>query len=86
MTLDTPQWFKQRQAKAEELSTGCYKVSGPNLPEAVVAVRIGDDLRWQAVLRATPGGPDLDATTYTFDNPRDALSAAFELYRNHMIL
>ena len=83
--LDIPSWVKGRQAKVEPVGQGAYKVSGPNLPEAVVGVRMTDDLRWQGYLTAAAGGPDLAATTSTQDNPRDSLYAAFELYRERLI-
>lgn len=86
MNLDLPFWCRQRQAKVEELSTGRYKITGPNLPEAVVSIRIGADLQWQAVVQNTANGPEVDATGYEFANARDALGAAFELYRRHMIV
>lgn len=86
MTLDLPFWIKQRQAKLEELSTGRYKVSGPNLSEAVITVRIGDNLRWQGVLQTGNDGSDIDATSFSFASAKDALTATFELYRTHMIV
>jgi hypothetical protein len=86
MNLDLPFWCRQRQAKVEELSTGRYKITGPNLPEAVVSVRIGDDLQWQAVLQNKADGPEVDATGFEFANARDALAAAFELYRRQVIV
>ena len=86
MKLDLPFWCRQRQAKVEELATGRYKLTGPNLPEAVASIRIGPDLYWQAVLQSTADGPAVDATGYEFSTARDALAAAFELYRRHMIV
>jgi hypothetical protein len=83
--LDIPSWVKGRQAKVEPVGQGAYKVTGPNLPEAVVGVRMTDDLRWQGFLRATAEGPDVAAASDTQDNPRDALYAAIELYREKMI-
>ncbi|HEY1377285.1 MAG TPA: hypothetical protein VGF55_10850 [Gemmataceae bacterium] len=82
--LDIPSWVKGRQAKVEPVGEGAYKVTGPNLPEAVVGVRMTDDLRWQGFLRSAGNGPDV-ATTLTQPTARDALFAAFELYREHMI-
>ena len=82
---DIPSWVKGRQAKVEPVGQGAYHVSGPNLPEAVVGVRMTDDLRWQGFLRTAADGPDVAAATTTQDNARDALYTAFELYREHMI-
>jgi hypothetical protein len=86
MTFDTPQWVKQRQVKTEELSPGVVKVSGPNLPGAVVGIRLADALKWQAFLRSEADGPDLEATNGEFAAPRDAMFAAFELYRNRFVV
>ena len=86
MELDLPYWFKQRQAKAEEVGNGTYKVSGPNLNPGVILVRMSDDMRWQAALKADPSGTDVVATDSVFSNAREAMAAAFELYRTHMIV
>jgi hypothetical protein len=83
--LDIPSWVKGRQAQVEPVGEGAYRVTGPNLPEAVVGVRMTDDLRWQGFLRAAADGPDVAAGTSTQSTARDALYAAFELYREHMI-
>lgn len=83
--LDIPSWVKGRQAKVEPAGEGAYRVSGPNLPEAVVGARMTDGIRWQGFLRSTAEGPDVAVMSTTHDNPRDALYAAFELYREHMI-
>lgn len=86
MNLDLPFWCRQRQAKVESISTGRYKVTGPNLPEAVVSIRIGDGLNWQALVQNKADGPEVDSTGYEFSTARDALAAAFELYRRNMIV
>jgi hypothetical protein len=85
MTLDLPFWFRQRQAKAEELAQGSYKVSGPNLPEGVVSIRIGDDLKWRGLLQSKADGPEV-ATTGDYSSAKEAMAAAFDLYRIHMIV
>jgi hypothetical protein len=82
--LDIPSWVKGRQAKVEPAGEGAYVVSGPNLPQAVVGIRMTDDLHWQGYLTAADGGADLAAGPAQ-NNPRDALFAAFELYRERMI-
>lgn len=86
MTQDVPYWVKQRQAKVEELATATFRLTGPNLQEGIVEARIGDDLHWQAVLRAKADGPEVAASPPQYDNPRDALAAAFELYRTHFVI
>jgi hypothetical protein len=82
--LDIPSWVKGRQAKVESLGQGAYKVTGPNLPNAVVGVRMTEDLRWQGFLKDTADGVDT-ATAPPLDNAHDALFASFELYRERMI-
>lgn len=86
MPLVTPFWFKQRQAKAEEVGPDLYKLSGPNLKEAFVGIRRADNGRWQAFLRTSADGEDLSATDAILETPYDAWEAAFEIYRNHMII
>ncbi len=85
MTLDVPFWIKQRQAQVEELGGGQWKISGPNLTDAVIGVRMGDNLFWQAYVRAAPDGSELESTEYEFPTARDALAAAFELYRARFV-
>jgi hypothetical protein len=83
--IDIPSWVKGRQANIEPAGQGMYRVTGPNLPEAVVGVRMTDDLHWQGFLRTTPDGTDLAVAKSTQSNARDAVFAAFELYREQMI-
>ena len=85
MKPDLPYWFKQRQAKAEELGQAVFKISGPNLPEGVVSIRLHDNLKWQGILRTKADAPELATTPAVYPTPREALGAAFELYRSHMI-
>ena len=85
MTPDLPFWFKQRQLKAEETATGTFKVTGPNAPEAVIGVRMTDDLHWQAFVRKADG-TELAASAPTLPNAREALGAAFELYRETVVV
>jgi hypothetical protein len=83
--LDIPAWVKGRQAKVEPLGQGAYRVTGPNLPSAVVGIRMTDDLRWQSYLRAEADDREIAVEPKTQENARDALFAAFELYREQMI-
>jgi hypothetical protein len=85
ITLDVPYWFKQRQAKAEEIAPGTYRVTGPNLQEAVIGVRITDDLHWQAYLRDKADGPEIAVSLPIYPTAREALLPAFELYRTKYI-
>jgi hypothetical protein len=86
VTLNLPSWFKQRQAKAEELAIATYRVTGPNLTEAVVEARLAENLRWQAVLREKGDGPEIAASPAEFAVPGEALAAAFELYRQQFVV
>jgi hypothetical protein len=83
--IDIPSWVKGRQAKVEPVGPGKYRVTGPNLPEAIVGVRMTDDLRWQGFLRATADGPEIAVGSQTQPTAHDALFAAFDLYRENMI-
>jgi hypothetical protein len=85
MTLDLPYWFKQRQARIEDLGEGRWKINGPNLPDAVIGVRMTDQLVWQAYLRQSAEGPEVALSEATLPNARDAVAAAFELYRQHAV-
>ena len=83
--LDLPFWFKQRQARAEEVAPGTWKLSGPNLPEAAITVRMTDDLAWQAALLESVGGRELAISLPTIPTAREALQTAFELYRQRFV-
>ena len=82
-----PFWFKQRQCKAEPAGNdNLLKVTGPNLGEAYVGIRLDDNQRWCGLLRLAPAGPDVAVTEPEIDTPQDAWEAAFELYRTHVII
>jgi hypothetical protein len=87
MEPSIPFWFKQRQCKAEPVNEHELKLTGPNLGDAYI--RISRDQaggRWRAALRLTPDGTDLAATEAESPGPKEAWEAAFELYRNHVIV
>ncbi len=84
MSLVTPFWFKQRQAKAEPTGDQEYRLSGPNLQEAYLSVRRADG-GYVGVLRLTADGPEV-AATESCDNLYDAWEAAFELYRQWFVV
>ncbi len=81
-----PFWFLQRQAKIELAGDNLYRLTAPNLREAFITIRQGVEGRWSAALRLTADGPDVEATGSGYDNPGDAWGAAFELYRNHVVI
>jgi hypothetical protein len=80
-----PFWFKQRQCKAEPAGDHTLRVSGPNLGENYLTIRPEGSL-WRAALRQTADGPDLAATDPDIPTEEDAWEAAFELYREHVIV
>jgi hypothetical protein len=80
----TPFWFKQRQCKAEPVGEQTLKVSGPNLAEAYLVISRDND-RWRASLRLLPDGADV-ATATDLPSERAAWEAAFELYREQIIV
>jgi hypothetical protein len=86
MALVTPFWFKQRQAKAEEVGTDLVRVSGPNLKEAFLGIRKAHNSLWSAFLRTSADGPDIDATAPELDTAYAAWEAAFEIYRKHVVV
>jgi hypothetical protein len=81
-----PFWFKQRQCKAEPAGEDVLRVSGPNLGDAYLLIRPAENNRWQAALRTTPDGHDVVATDGDIVSQQDAWDAAFELYRNQIIV
>jgi hypothetical protein len=81
-----PSWFKQRQAKTEPAGDNILRLTGPNLGEAFICIRQGENNRWSAGLRLTADGSDVAATGPDFTKPSDAWDAAFELYRLHVVV
>jgi hypothetical protein len=82
-----PFWFKQRQCKAEPAGNDhVLRVTGPNLGEAFLYVVPGDVQRWRAGLRLTADGADVATTDAEIPTQREAWDAAFELYRDHVIV
>lgn len=86
MALIRPYWFAQRQGKAEEAGPNLYKVTGPNLPETYVGIRSGPSGKWLGFVRSTAEGPDLAATKDELPTEYDAWEAAFELFRDVIII
>jgi hypothetical protein len=56
------------------------------LPEAVIGVRLTDELRWQSFLREKADGPEVAVSLPTYPNAREALATAFELYREKYVV
>jgi hypothetical protein len=91
-TLTVPFWFKQRQAKADPVGEGAgngdelYRVTAPNMAEAFLGIRKGDNRRWQGFIKQKADGPDLQATAAEFETPGAAREAAFELFRQRFVV
>jgi hypothetical protein len=82
-----PFWFKQRQCKAEPVGNDhLLRVTGPNLGEAFIYIRPAENDHWRAGLRLTADGADVAATDAEVPSERAAWDAAFELYREHVIV
>jgi hypothetical protein len=86
MPLVTPYWFPARQGKADEAGPDTYRLTGPNLQEAYIHIREDSPGRWSAHLRLTAEGPDTASTPATFASAYEAWEAAFELYRNAVVV
>jgi hypothetical protein len=86
MALVSPMWFKQRQGKAEEAGENTYRLTGPNLREAFIGIRKADNGLWAGSMRYALDGPEIAATEPEIGTPYDAWEAAFEIYRNHVIV
>ncbi len=87
MAVTVPSWFKGRQGKAEEAGPQLLRLTGPNLNEWYVGIRRGEMGRWVAFLRKTADGPDTATVELGPDvSEYGAWEAAFEIYRNHVII
>src|SRR5947209_19522568 len=80
-----PTWFKYRQGKAEPAGADALKLTAPNLPEAVIAIRTAENGNYQGVLRAAAEGPEVAVTQPEFVTPGEACGAAFGLYRDYSV-
>jgi hypothetical protein len=79
-----PFWFKQRQCKVEPAGENTLKVTGPNLPEAFLSVGSGPS-GWRAAVRLTADGPEVRVAE-NVPGPKEAWDAAFELFREQVII
>jgi hypothetical protein len=86
MPLTPPFWFPLRQGKAELVGTDVYRLTAPNLAEAYITIHQAHNGRWSAALRKAADGPEITSTEAVFPNPYEAWEAAFELYRQHMVI
>jgi hypothetical protein len=86
MGVVLPSWFKQRQAKAELAGENTYRLFGPNLPECFLSIRRGANGKWYGALRMEADGPDVAVTDAVLERDYEAWEAAFELYREQVIV
>ena len=86
MAVIVPSWFKGRQGKAEELRPGLLKLTAPNLREWFVGIGRLDDAGWVAFLRDEPDGPDTATVELDPMPEQEAWDAAFEVYRNRVVI
>ncbi len=86
MAVTVPSWFKGRQGKAEEAGPGLLKLSAPNLQPWFLGIRRLDDGHWHAFLRSAADGADEVAVELEAMPEWEAWEAAFEVYRNHVIV
>ncbi len=81
-----PMWFKQRQGKLEAAGENTFKAVAPQQGEAFLSIRQGDNGKWSAAVRATADGPEVASTLAEHATPVLAWEAAFELYRQSVIV
>ncbi len=80
-----PFWFKQRQCRLEAAGENAFKAAGPNLPESYLRI-FAEDGRWKAAVRSSADGPDDTVTADGLPTTNAAWEAAFELYRNRVVI
>lgn len=89
LTAAVPFWMKQRQVKVEPISDTALKLVAPQLPNYEIEIR-QEAGAWHATLfqSATEGGERklVSETTYAEPTPWHAWQAAFELYRQAVII
>jgi hypothetical protein len=86
MAVTVPSWFKGRQGKTEEVGPGLLKLTAPNLKEWFIGIQRRDNGHWLAVVRNQAEGPDAVAVEIDPVPEYEAWEAAFELYRNHVVV
>lgn len=86
MAVAVPFWFKQRQGKMEPAGEQTFRLSGPNLPAAILGLRKAGNGKLQGFLRENADGPDTAVTDPKFTSDYEAWEVAFEMYRQRMII
>jgi hypothetical protein len=81
-----PFWFRQRQGKAEPIGENGLRLTAPNMAEAFIGIEKDADSQWRPVLRRTADGENLASTATSYDSPQEAWEAAFEIYRETVVV
>jgi hypothetical protein len=85
MAVVVPSWFKGRQGKVEEAGPTVLKLTAPNLAPWFVGIRRAER-GWMAFVRDSADGPDAVVVELGAVPEYDAWEAAFELYREHVVV
>lgn len=85
MSVILPTWFKGRQGKAEPAGENMLKLTGPNLVEGIIGVRVAEGGGWHGFVKMQAEGEDVAATRTPLRDVNEAWGAAFELFRNYFV-
>jgi hypothetical protein len=85
MDLTPPFWFKMRQGKAEPAGDNSYRLTAPNLPETFISIK-AEGSGWTPAVRSSADGGDLASSDKNYTTVADAWGAAFELFRNAVVV
>jgi len=85
-----PFWMRQRQVKAESIGENAIRLTAPQLPVHDLEIKPLSEGAWAAVLyeAAAEGGERkrIAECSYRPEHPQSAWAAAFELYRQSVIV
>ncbi len=86
-----PFWVVQRQVRSEPVGEDTVRLTAPNLPAHELSVRAApDQAGWIAMLHRAADGSEaktlLAETSESFPNKEAAWDAAYELYRQYVIV
>jgi hypothetical protein len=86
MEPTVPFWFRQRQGKMEPAGPDTFKLTAPNIAEALITIRQTGNGRWRSALQLQSEGPVVEAAPVDLESASEAWEAAFELYRRRMVV
>lgn len=81
-----PFWAVQRQIKIEEAKDGFCRLTAPIMPESFIGIRKEENGLWAGVFRHDLEGEDTEASEPIYNNELDAWNAAFEIFRNRVVV